>query len=97
MAQFSVTPESLTTAAGKIESESLNYENASKVAKSSADTLSSAWVGDAQKVFVSEQERAYGWYLQMAIIARDYAAFLRQAANDYVTTDGDSATTISSK
>lgn len=97
MAKFTVNPQSLRDAATKVENEALNYENASKVAKSSADTLASSWVGDAQKAFVAEQEKANAWYLQMAELARQFAAFLRKAASEYEIADSEATQTIGAK
>lgn len=97
MANFTVTPEALRSAAKRLETEALNYENASKVAKASADSLAANWEGDAQKAFVAEQEKAYAWYLEMTEIARQYAVFLNTAAAEYESADHQASGVISSK
>lgn len=97
MANFTVTPEALRSAAKRLETEALNYENASKVAKASADSLAANWEGNAQKAFVAEQEKAYAWYMEMANLARNYAAFLHNAAAEYETADHQASGVITSK
>ncbi|HNW87241.1 MAG TPA: WXG100 family type VII secretion target [Candidatus Limiplasma sp.] len=95
MAKFTVTPGELRAAAKKLETEASNYENASKAAKSAADALAAGWVGDAQKAFVSEQEKAYNWYVEMTTLARQYSAFLTRAASEYETADSQASGIIS--
>ena len=95
MANFLATAEQMRAAAGKLETEATNYESASKAAKRSADDLTSRWEGDAQRVFVTEQQQAFAWYLQMAQIVRQYAQALRQAAQKYQTADAEAASDIS--
>ena len=91
MAKFKATAEQMRSAAKKLESEALNYENASKAAKEAADQLTSKWEGDAREVFVSEQDRANTWYIQMAQIVRQYAQALDRAAQAYQTADQQAA------
>lgn len=97
MANFTVTPEALRTAAKRLETEALNFENASKVAKASADSLAANWVGDSQKAFVQEQEKAYTWYLAMTELARQYSTFLNHAASEYESADQQASGVISSR
>lgn len=95
MAKFTVTPGELRAASKKLETEATNYESASKAAKASADALAAGWVGDAQKAFVSEQEKAYNWYTEMTALARQYSAFLSRAAAEYETADAQASGIIS--
>lgn len=97
MANFTVTPEALLSAAKRLETEALNYENASKVAKASADALAANWEGDSQKAFVQEQEKAYTWYIAMAELARQYSRFLTQAADTYRIADQQASGVIQSR
>jgi len=95
MAKFLATGEQMRKAATELDNEAMNYENASKVAMAAADQLASKWEGDAQKVFVAEQQQAKNWYLQMAAIVRQYAAALQKAAKDYQSADTEAARDIS--
>ena len=94
MPNFTVTPEELRAAAKKLENEALNYESASKTAKASADALIANWVGDSQKAFAAEQEKAYNWYMEMTTLARQYSQFLSRAASEYETADAQAAGVI---
>ncbi len=94
MANFTVTPESLRSASKRLDSEAANYEAASKAAKAAADALAANWVGDAQSAFVSEQERANAWYMEMAALARQYSAFLNSAAAKYELADAQAHSSI---
>lgn len=94
MAIFTATPEALRTASKRLESDATNFENASKAAKAAADALAANWVGDSQRAFVSEQEKAYGWYMEMSALARQYSAFLSRAAAEYELADAQASSTI---
>lgn len=95
MANFTVTPEALRAAAKRLEGDATNFENASKAAKAAADALAANWIGDSQKAFVSEQEKAYGWYTEMTALARQYSAFLSRAAAEYEMSDAQASGVIS--
>ena len=97
MANFSVNTEALRAAAKQLEIDALNYENASKVAKAAADALAANWIGDSQKAFVSEQEKAFTWYSEMTAVARQYSAFLVRAAAEYEVADGESSSVINAR
>ena len=97
MANFLATANAMREAASKLESEANNYEAASKTAKQAADNLTAQWEGNAQRVFVTEQQQAYQWYLQMARIVRQYASTLRVAAAKYEQADRDAAKEIAKR
>ena len=97
MANFKATAESMRAAAAKVDSEAQNFESASKAAKSAADSLAASWEGDAQKVFVQEQDKANVWYIKMAEIVRQYGVFLRESAAKYEEADRQSASVIGAK
>ncbi len=95
MAKFTVTPGNFARRQKSLKPKRPITKNASKAAKSAADALAAGWVGDAQKAFVSEQEKAYNWYVEMTTLARQYSAFLTRAASEYETADSQASGIIS--
>lgn len=85
--RLEVTVSELQSTASGIEQYAADYENAVNNLRAAAEGLAATWEGDSQVAFVTEQERAFGWYLNMADICRQYAATLRQAAQRYGTAD----------
>lgn len=85
--QFKVSADQLRGAATKIEQQIQEYEAANKAAKAAADDVASKWEGDAQKAFVSEQEKTQAWYSQMVKVLQTYSATLRAAAAAYEAAD----------
>ena len=47
--------------------------------------------------FVSEQQRAFEWYKKMAEICRSYAQAMNNAAQKYMETDSQAASTIKAR
>ncbi len=95
--RIEVTVSELQSAANNITNYANDYEAAAKALKSAADELASAWSGDSQVAFVTEQERAYEWYVKMAQICRDYAQAMNTAAQKYTDTDNEAASTIKAR
>lgn len=95
--RIEVTISELQSAAGKITQYAADYQSAADSLKAAADELAATWEGDSQVAFVSEQQAAYDWYKKMAAICEEYANSMNTAAQRYIETDTEAATTIRSK
>ena len=73
------------------------YRAAVNKAKSAGDALAANWDGDAQKVFVSEQEKAYRWHISISDIVRAFADTLKETAKRYADAEQRISNTIKSK
>ena len=95
--RIEVTISELQSAAGKITQYAADYQSAADSLKAAADELAATWEGDSQVAFVSEQQAAYDWYKKMAAICEEYANSMNTAAQRYMETDSEAASTIRSK
>lgn len=59
------------------------YREATDKAKAAGDALAANWEGEAQKVFVAEQENAYRWHISIADIVSSFASTLKDTASKY--------------
>lgn len=95
--RIEATISELQRAASNITDNANDYENAAKNLKAAADELAATWSGDSQVAFVNEQQQAYEWYVKMAEVCRQYAQALNQAAQKYIETDNEAASTIKAR
>lgn len=85
--ELKVTVSELRSAASKLEQQLGEFEAAAKEAKAAADDLAGKWEGDAQKAFVSEQQKNDVWFNQMTKVGMTYVQALRSAAAAYEAAD----------
>lgn len=95
--RIEVTISELQSAASTITQAASDYRSAADTLKAAADELAATWEGDSQVAFVAEQEQAHAWYTKMAEICERYAEAMNKAAQNYVDTDADAASTIRSR
>ena len=95
--RIEVTISELQSAATNITNAANDYEAAATSLKNAGDELASTWEGDSQVAFVAEQQRAFEWYKKMAEICRSYAQAMNNAAQKYMETDSQAASTIKAR
>ncbi|MCD8087334.1 MAG: WXG100 family type VII secretion target [Oscillospiraceae bacterium] len=95
--RIEVTISELQSAATKITEAASDYQSAADTLKAAADELAATWEGDSQVAFVAEQEAAYEWYKKMAALCEEYAQSMNTAAERYVETDTEAASTIKAR
>ncbi len=95
--RIEVTISELQSAASKITQYAADYLSAADSLKAAADELAATWEGDSQIAFVAEQQAAYDWYKKMAAICEEYANSMNTAAQRYIDTDSEAASTIRAK
>ncbi|MGI6636211.1 MAG: WXG100 family type VII secretion target [Christensenellales bacterium] len=83
MSGYTVDYRQLMDAAHKIQTEAEVYDKTAETLKAAADQLANCWEGPASRNFRNEQERAYAWFKEMAVICRDYAEKANIAAVRY--------------
>ena len=84
MIEWAVEAAKLATAEAEILRAVAAYRTAANRAKTAADALAANWEGDAQKVFVEEQAKAYRWHISISDIVSAFAETLKSAAAKYL-------------
>jgi len=81
-----VTPQELTAAAGAIEGLAGNYAQLYNALFSDVSSLQSAWQGKDNLAFTRQIEGFRNDFEKMKSLMDDYAAFLRNSATNYSST-----------
>ena len=83
MIEWAVEAVKLATSEAEILRAVAAYRTAANRAKTAADALAANWEGDAQKVFVEEQSKAYRWHVSISDIVSAFAETLKSVAAKY--------------
>ena len=88
---LSVEALKLSAAETEILQAIQDYRSAVAEAQSAAEDLIGKWEGEAQAAFAAEQQKAYGWHMNITDIVERFARTLKDAARKYL--EGESRVT----
>jgi len=83
MRSIYVEPDRLIETAGKVEQANSEYEQNYKAIYSEVDKLSSTWKGKDNTMFTNQIKSYQNDFIQISIILKQYADFLRNTARAY--------------
>lgn len=94
MAIIEVTVSDLQNASSKISQANETFREAAAALKAAADQLAGTWEGTSRDTFVQEQQEIDNWYKAMSEVVDQYVASMKNAAEQYESTDAEAAALI---
>lgn len=94
MAKIKAVLPAMQQAASRISGEINEFMDVASKVLASAEELGNDWEGDSQVAFMEQQYAANDWYKQMTVLVNEYAAAIKNAANQYESTDEAAAECI---
>lgn len=95
MIEWAVEAAKLAIAEAEILRALAVYKGAIQKAQNAGDALAANWEGDAQKIFVEEQSKAYRWHMSIYDIVSAFAKTLRDTASKYEQAENQITSLIS--
>lgn len=87
MESILVTPENLTTQAGKVDEQAQVYYNKYQALLAEVESLTTTdWKGEDAQAFLAKVRDFEPDFFKMKDLMEQYATFLRQAAQNYTDT-----------
>ena len=83
MIEWAVEAAKLAIVETEIQQALAAYRSAVQKAQNAGNSLAADWEGEAQKVFVQEQAKAYRWHMSIYDIVFAFAKTLKDTASKY--------------